>query len=193
MPENHDTPNGGAFNNNPDPPNGFAGGAQQGPGAPPPPPPGGWQQQQAYGPPPGWYWHNNRWYNTPMAEDGTWLVRDDRTMAMLAHLLTIFTGFIGPLVIYIIKKDQSRFVAFHALQALYFSIAVAVASIIAAISMLIMIGFCLLPALGIGALIYPIILALKANEGRWDKYWLVGEWAASSTGYPYQGGMNQPR
>ncbi|MFH1549808.1 MAG: hypothetical protein ABIH04_04540, partial [Planctomycetota bacterium] len=70
-------------------------------GQPPPPPGGqGYQQppppggpQQYYYPPPGWYWYNGKWYNTPMAEDGTWLVREDRTMAMLAHLLAIFTWF----------------------------------------------------------------------------------------------------
>ena len=35
---------------------------------------------------------------------------DAKTMGMLAHLLVIFTGFIGPLIIWLIKKDQSPFV-----------------------------------------------------------------------------------
>jgi uncharacterized Tic20 family protein len=30
---------------------------------------------------------------------------DERTMAMLAHLLMAFTGFIGPLVIFIVKQN----------------------------------------------------------------------------------------
>ena len=38
-------------------------------------------------------------------------------MAFLAHLLQAFTGFIGPLIIFCVKQD-SRFVKFHALQAL---------------------------------------------------------------------------
>jgi uncharacterized membrane protein len=42
---------------------------------------------------------------------------DERTMAFLAHLLQVFTGFIAPLVIYCVKQD-SRFVKFHALQSL---------------------------------------------------------------------------
>ena len=41
--------------------------------------------------------------------------QDERTMAFLAHLLQVFTGFIAPLVIYCVKQD-SRFVKFHALQ-----------------------------------------------------------------------------
>lgn len=125
-----------------------------------------------------------------MAEDGTWLVKDDRVMAMLAHLLAILTSFVGPLVIYLAKKDTSRFVAFHALQALYFSIALIIASIIASISMLFIVGFCLVPLLGIGALIYMILIAVKASEGKWEKYWLVGDWAANSLGYPFPGNMN---
>ena len=35
---------------------------------------------------------------------------DDQTMGMLAHLLGIFTGFIGPLIIYLMKKDESPWV-----------------------------------------------------------------------------------
>ncbi len=43
---------------------------------------------------------------------------DERTTAMLAHVLTIFAGFIAPLIIYLAKRRDSRFVAFHAMQAL---------------------------------------------------------------------------
>ena len=33
--------------------------------------------------------------------------QDDKTMAMLAHLLGIVTGFVGPLVIWLIKTNRS--------------------------------------------------------------------------------------
>jgi uncharacterized protein len=42
---------------------------------------------------------------------------DEKSMAMLSHLLMIFAGFVPPLVIYLVKKD-SKFVAFHAMQGL---------------------------------------------------------------------------
>jgi|SRR5579859_1315751 len=42
---------------------------------------------------------------------------DERTTAMLAHVLTIFAGFIASGVIYLAKRRDSRFIAFHALQA----------------------------------------------------------------------------
>jgi uncharacterized protein len=45
------------------------------------------------------------------------ITQDERTMAVLAHALQVVGGFIAPLVILIVKRD-SRFVSFHALQAL---------------------------------------------------------------------------
>ena len=49
---------------------------------------------------------------------------DERTMAAVAHGLTFFEGgLIGPLILYFVKKDESDFVAFHALQSLYFGLA----------------------------------------------------------------------
>ena len=45
--------------------------------------------------------------------------QDEKMTAMVAYVLQIFTWFVGPLVIYFVKRD-SRFVKFHALQALIF-------------------------------------------------------------------------
>ena len=42
---------------------------------------------------------------------------DERTMAMLAHVLQLVGGWIAPLIIFLVKQD-SRFVRFHALQVL---------------------------------------------------------------------------
>jgi uncharacterized protein len=59
---------------------------------------------------------------------------DERTLAMLAHVLQMFSGFIGPLIIYLVKRRDSRFVAFHAVQALIWQVvlfALAVLSVMA--------------------------------------------------------------
>jgi len=42
---------------------------------------------------------------------------EERTLAMLAELLQLFSWIVGPLIIYFVKRD-SRFVRFHALQAI---------------------------------------------------------------------------
>ncbi|MBW2534341.1 MAG: DUF4870 domain-containing protein [Deltaproteobacteria bacterium] len=87
------------------------------------------------------------------------------TMGMLAHLLAIFTGFIGPLILYLVKQEEDEFIRFHALQALYWEL----------IGLVLAIVTC-----GIGGLvvlIFNIIAAMKANEGQWYEYPLVGKWA----------------
>jgi len=45
----------------------------------------------------------------------------ERTMAVLAHALQMVGLFIAPLVIFVVRR-QSRFVSFHALQALIFQV-----------------------------------------------------------------------
>ena len=54
--------------------------------------------------------------------------KDECTMAMLAHLLQVFSGFIGPLIIFIVKKD-SKFVKYHSLQCLIWQAAYVVIGI----------------------------------------------------------------
>jgi hypothetical protein len=91
--------------------------------------------------------------------------KDACTMGMLAHLLAIFTGFVGPLVLYLVKQDENEFVRFHALQSLYFSLVGLVLAMVTC-----GIG-------GIVVLVFNIIAALKANEGQWYEYPVVGKWA----------------
>jgi uncharacterized protein len=43
--------------------------------------------------------------------------QDERTMGTLAHVLQLVGGWIAPLIIFLVKRN-SRFVSFHALQAL---------------------------------------------------------------------------
>jgi uncharacterized Tic20 family protein len=50
--------------------------------------------------------------------------KDDCTMAMLAHLLGAFLNFPGPLIIWLIKKDQSPFVDDQGKEALNFQLTV---------------------------------------------------------------------
>src|SRR2546423_1557893 len=47
---------------------------------------------------------------------------DECSMAMVSYILAVFTGFLGPLIFYVIKKNQSTFVAFHAMQSLFMAV-----------------------------------------------------------------------
>ena len=92
---------------------------------------------------------------------------DDRTMAMLAHLLGILTAFIGPLVIWLINKDkpEKAFVNDQAKEALNFQITVTIAYIVASALSVILLGLLLIPVIMIANLVLCILAGLKANEG----------------------------
>ncbi len=123
---------------------------------------------------------------------------EERLWGMLAHLLTllgyvvVLGQYIAPLVIYLVYRERSKFVAFHALQALYFQLAVLVLTIlVTSVLVLVSIVTC-----GVGAILtIPVVLAatvlvlyytirpaIEANNGNWYEIPLVGGWARTSVG-----------
>ena len=100
--------------------------------------------------------------------------------AMLAHLLAVFLGWIGALIIYMMKKDESAFVRHHAVDALNMSIAVAIIMVGGVLISIVTCGFGAFLAvpvmLGwwIASLVFGIIAAMAANRGEWYRYptWL---------------------
>ena len=124
--------------------------------------------------------------------------QDERTMAMLAHLLQLFTGFLGPLVIYFVRRE-SRFVVFHSMQAVFWQLALALGFVL--IVLLIFLGDDLHPSprldLTVGIVwlsamaiicIIPMTLllvgvfAIKAWRGEWAEYPLIGSLARHMAG-----------
>ncbi len=102
---------------------------------------------------------------------------DDRNMAMLCHLLSILTGFVGPLILWLVKKDESPFINHHGREALNFQITVLLASIVlfglTFALMFVFVGILLLPlliALPIAALVAEIMACMAANRGEWHRY-----------------------
>ncbi|HIL57894.1 MAG TPA: DUF4870 domain-containing protein [Rhodothermales bacterium] len=92
-------------------------------------------------------------------------------MALLAHLLPLLGfGFIAPLVIYLVKKADSDFVADQAREALNFQITLFIGFIASVVLMFVLIGFLTIMALGIAALVLGIVAAIKSNDGEWYRY-----------------------
>jgi uncharacterized Tic20 family protein len=129
---------------------------------------------------------------------------DERKLAMLAHVLQLFGGFIAPLIIFLVKRD-SRFVKFHALQALIWQCTVFVVGMCLGIAVFILAftlpaqtqpsngppeGFLLLfgsiwffvAGSWLMNLIFAIYFGIKANEGAWSQYPLIGRLAAAWSG-----------
>lgn len=96
--------------------------------------------------------------------------QDDKTIALLAHLGGIFFGFIPSLVIWLIKKDESAFIAEQAKEALNFQITVMIAFVISFILIFIVIGVFLIWAVVVANLVLCIVAAVKANSGESYRY-----------------------
>jgi len=131
---------------------------------------------------------------SPAPEDNPQAVQvvsqDDRTWAMVAHLggvigyLAGVGQYVVPLVIFLWYQDKSKFVAFHALQSLFFQLALLVAFVLAGVLMFFTcgVGAVLFAPLAVLAVVYPIVAALKASGGEQFEYWLVGTWARRHVG-----------
>ena len=142
-------------------------------------------------PQPGWYpdpggsgahryWDGTRWTDAlssaiPPASPTN--VRDDsRTWALAAHLsalpcLVVAMAFLGPLVVYLVKKDDP-FVRRHAAEALNFQLSFLiyglVLGLVTIIGLLFIVGIVLIPfllALAIAWLVLICVAAVKAGNG----------------------------
>jgi uncharacterized protein len=97
---------------------------------------------------------------------------DDRILGLLAHLLAIVPGIgiLGPLVIYLVKKDESSFVAANAKESLNFQLTIIIACIISWILIVVLIGFILLAVLGILNVVLVIVATIRASENKIYRY-----------------------
>src|SRR5690625_5131 len=98
---------------------------------------------------------------------------DDRLLATLIYVTSFFTTIIGPLLIWLIKREESTFIDFHGKEYLNFIISFTVYGIVAGISILIVIGILLIPAVAIGGVILTIVAAVKAYQGEWYRIPLI--------------------
>jgi len=138
-------------------------------------PQAGYQQagyQQSYG----------QGYQQPYAAGpGQLSPTEERNWSIAAHLspfLASFVGlpFLGPLVIYLVFRDRGPFIRHHAAQALNFQIIVAIGLLISIPLMFVIVGIFTAIAIGIAAIVFQIVAAIEANNGKWYRYPLTPDW-----------------
>jgi hypothetical protein len=93
----------------------------------------------------------------------------DSNMAVLAHVLGIFFGFIGPLIIYLVTPAEG-YVKTQSKEALNFWITITIAYVIGGILTFILIGGLIMAAAGIYGLIMAIMAAMACSKGQDWKY-----------------------
>jgi uncharacterized protein len=114
--------------------------------------------------------------------------QEERTWSVIAHLsilLDVITGIGGPLaalIIWLVYKDRSQKVAFHALQSLWYQVAwIVILSVgwsITYILMFVLIGFLLIPVMAIVSLVpfvHQCYAAYKISQGVEYRYPIIAD------------------
>ena len=92
---------------------------------------------------------------------------EERTMAILSHVLCLVAWIFAPLVIYLVKKDESKFVAEHAKESMNFQITLAIVMIVLIITI---IGILFAWIIGIVATVLIIVATIKASDSKLYRY-----------------------
>lgn len=103
------------------------------------------------------------------------LPSDSRNWAVFAHLSAIVAAFfalafLGPLVIWLLRRHEDPFVEAHAREALNFNLTLLVWLVVAVILALVLVGFLLLAVVGIGWLVLTVRAAVVAANGEPYRY-----------------------
>ncbi len=104
------------------------------------------------------------------------LALENRGTAMALHISALggylfpFGGLIIPLIIWLMKKDESFEIDQVGREVLNFYFTMLIAWIVSLLLCFILIGFILLPALWLYGIIVTIVAAIKANEGMMFRY-----------------------
>lgn len=98
---------------------------------------------------------------------------EEKLLGMLLFLLNFFTAIIGPLIIWLLKREESAYVDHHGKEYFNLIISFFIYEIIAAVTLVIGIGFILIPILSIVFLIFIIIGAVKAYQGEYYRFPLI--------------------
>ena len=102
--------------------------------------------------------------------------KEERTWAMACHLATFSGSFVpfghivGPLIIWMIKKDEMPLVDDQGREAINFQISMTIYLVISVVLIFVLIGIPMLIALGIFDVVVTIIAAIKAYEGEYYQY-----------------------
>ena len=101
---------------------------------------------------------------------------DERNLALLSHIGTLAGYLVGfghilvPLLIWLLKKDESEFVRRNAVESLNFQISMTIWFIISAILVFVLIGIPMLVVLGIIDLVCIILATIRASHGETYRY-----------------------
>jgi len=95
---------------------------------------------------------------------------DDKNIATITHLGGTVFSFVPALIVWILKKDDSEFIADQAKEALNFQISVILAQFVAWILAWILIGFVFMFIIWVFNIVFCIIAAISTSKGETYRY-----------------------
>ena len=106
--------------------------------------------------------------------DAPQVSKEEQNWAMICHLSALagfavpFGNLLGPLIVWLIKRSEMPMVDTHGKEVLNFQITVTIAAMISMLLIFVLIGFLLLAAVYIGALVLTVRAAIKLSNGELD-------------------------
>ncbi|NOU23913.1 MAG: DUF4870 domain-containing protein [Methylotenera sp.] len=105
---------------------------------------------------------NENWDSSPS--------NDEKNIATVTHLGGTVFWFIPSLIVWILKKDDSEYLANQAKEALNFQITILIAQLVAGILVWVLIGFLLIPIIWLLNIVLCIIAAISTSRGEAYRY-----------------------
>lgn len=98
------------------------------------------------------------------------VTENERILAILAHVLTFVAWLFAPLIIYLVKKDESSFVAEHAKESLNFQLTLMIAYFVCFLLLIVLIGVLGFIVVGFVNLVLVIVATIKAADNQLYRY-----------------------
>lgn len=104
------------------------------------------------------------------------LTAQSKTWAMASHMsaYVVFLGIplplVGPLVMWLLKRDDDPFVEHHAREALNFNISIMLYTFVAGVLVLAVVGIVLLPIVLVAWFVLTIVAGIRASNGEPYRY-----------------------
>lgn len=96
---------------------------------------------------------------------------DDKNIATVTHLAGTVFSFIPALIVWILKKDDSVYIADQAKEALNFQITIAIAMFVSGtILSWVLIGIAFIPIIWVANIVFCIIAAISSSKGETYRY-----------------------
>ena len=98
---------------------------------------------------------------------------EERTWAILAHLLGIASGWLGPLVILLAFRGRGRYLEHQAKESLNFQLTLVLAVLVGVGIAIVTFGFgalAVVPVLVVAQLLFPILAGVAASRFEWYRY-----------------------